>query len=220
MTLTEFAQIAQSISVILAALFAIYGFDAWRREHIGKRRIELAEDVLALFYQASDAIDQMRNPFSFGGEGSSRKPLDNEDPQHKQALDTAYVLIERYNRQSELFSKLYAARYRFMAQNGVEKAVPFDAVNRIVNELIFSARELARLATVPEWSLRAEEAQKNHNDRYMRAHNIYYSLGGEDDAISPRVKAAVVEIERTCRSIIESKGTLFSAINARLHRDG
>jgi hypothetical protein len=220
MTLTESAQIVQSVSVILAALFAIYGFDAWRREHIGKRRIELAEDVLSLFYQASDAIDEMRDPFGFGGEGSSRKPLENEDPRHKQALDAAYVLIERYRRHSELFAKLHAARYRFMAQVGVDKAKPFDAINTIVNELIFSAREMTRLATVPEWSLRSEETEQRHHDRYRRVHNIYYGTGGEDDPIYPRVKAAIGEMERTCRDIIESKGTLFAVINARLRRAG
>lgn len=220
MTLAEIAQIAQSVSVILAALFAIYGFDAWRREHIGKRRIELAEDVLSLFYQASDAIDQMRNPIGFGGEGSSRKQLENEDPRHKQALDAAYVLIERYGRHSELFAKLHAARYRFMAQVGIDKAKPFDAVNRLVNELIFSAHDMARLATVPEWSIRSEEAEQKHHDRCMKVHSIYYATDGEDDPISPRIKAAVAEIERTCRDIIESKGTLFAVINARLRRSG
>ena len=49
MTLNEMAGIAQSISITLAGLFAIYGFDAWRREFVGKRRMELAEEVLALF---------------------------------------------------------------------------------------------------------------------------------------------------------------------------
>jgi hypothetical protein len=220
MTLVEAAQVAQSASVILAALFALYGFDAWRREHIGKRRLELAEEVLALFYQASDAIEQMRSPFGFGGEGSSRKQMPNEDPKHKQVLDSAYVLIERYNRYSELFSTLHAARYRFMAQVGVAKAVPFDAINTIVNELIASAHEMARLATAPDWSVRTPEAEEKRHARVVRVHDVYYGTGGDDDPIAQRVRAAVAEIERTCRGIIESKGTLFSAINARLRRDG
>jgi len=220
MKLAEIAQIAQSASVIFATLFAIYGFDAWRREHIGKRRIELAEDVLSLFYQASDAIDQIRSPFGFGGEGSTRKPLENEDPKHKQALDTAYVLIERYNRYSELFARLHAARYRFMAQVGVAQAKPFDDVNRIVNELIFAAHDMARLSTVPEWSLRSEQAEEKHHERYLKVHDIYYGTGGDDDPIAPRVKGAVTEMERTCRDIIESKGTLFAVINAKLRNIG
>jgi hypothetical protein len=216
MTLTEAASIAQSVSVILAALFAIYGFDAWRREHIGKRRIELAEDVLALFYQARDAIAHIRSPFGFGGEGSTRKPAENEKPEHKQALDGAYVLIERYRTHTELFAKLHALRYRFMAQIGVESAKPFDELSRVVNELISSAHEMARLSTVPDWSIRSAEAEDKHHERLLKVHNIYYGAGGDDDPIEPRVTKLVQEIEATCRGIIESKGTLFALFNWRL----
>jgi hypothetical protein len=52
----------------------------------------------------------------------------------------------------------------------------------------------------------------------MEVDSIYYGTGGEDDPIAPRVQQAVAEIERTCRAIIESKGTLFAIINARLRR--
>lgn len=215
MTLAEIAQVFQSASVIIASLFAIYGFDAWRREHVGKRQIELAEEVLALFYQARDAIEQIRNPIGFGGEGSSRKPQENEKPEQKQALDRAYVLIERYGHHSELFSKLYSLRYRFMAQINVEAAAPFDALNRIVNELIFAAHKMARLSTVPEWSHRTPEAGQKHHDEILKVHDIYYGTGGEDDPITPKVQRVIDDIEHTCRTIIESKGTLYALFNIR-----
>lgn len=213
MTLTEFAQIAQSVSVILAALFAIYGFDAWRREHVGKRRIELAEDVLTLFYQARDVIADIRSPFGFAGEGETRKPGANERPEHKQVLDSAYVLIERYNHHSELFSRIQSLRYRVMAQFGVEAAKPFDSLNEIIHELILAARRMARLNTLPE----AEE--KDHRE-LVEIDHIYYSTGSADDPIAPRVEQAVAEIERTCRGIIESQGTLFSLFNWKVGRCG
>jgi hypothetical protein len=220
MTLAEAAQIAQSASIILAALFAIYGFDAWRREHIGKRRIELAEEVLALFYQARDAIAAIRSPLGFEGEGKTRKSTPNERPEDKDGLDQAYVLIERYNSHSELFSRIHSLRYRVMAQLGLEAAKPFDSLNEIVHELIISARRMSRLNTRREWaSLSAETEEKNHRE-YMEIHSIYYGTGGADDPISPRVKQAVSDIERTCRSIIESQGTLFAIFNARWRKGG
>lgn len=37
----------------ISILVAIYGINAWRREYVGKRQLELAEDSLALFYEAS-----------------------------------------------------------------------------------------------------------------------------------------------------------------------
>ncbi|TDI82488.1 MAG: hypothetical protein E2O80_02055, partial [Betaproteobacteria bacterium] len=79
-----------SISVLIAALTFIAGVSAWKREFVGKRRIELAETVLALFYEAEDAIKQIRSPFSFDGEGSTRKHADNELEAESRILDQAY----------------------------------------------------------------------------------------------------------------------------------
>jgi hypothetical protein len=64
--------IVQSIGVIVAACTAIYGIGAWRREHEGRRRYELAEDVLASFYEARDRIASIRSVFGFESESSSR----------------------------------------------------------------------------------------------------------------------------------------------------
>jgi hypothetical protein len=50
------SNIIQAVSVFFASLAIIVGVDAWRREFIGKREIELAEDVLHAFYEARDAI--------------------------------------------------------------------------------------------------------------------------------------------------------------------
>jgi hypothetical protein len=74
----ELAELAKNISIIIGALALISGIRAWKREYIGKRKIELAEDTLMLFYQARDAIREIRNPFGAIGEGSSRQRADNE----------------------------------------------------------------------------------------------------------------------------------------------
>jgi len=38
--------ILQGLAVIGASIAAVLGINAWKREHLGKRRIELAEEVL------------------------------------------------------------------------------------------------------------------------------------------------------------------------------
>lgn len=220
MALKDIADIAQSASIILASVFAIYGIDAWRREFIGKRRIELAEEILALFYQARDVIEAIRSSFGYEGEGQTRKPGPNEQPEHKQALDQAYVLIERYNRHIEMFSRIHALRYRFMAQFSLTASKPFDDLNRVINELILSAQRKARFSTMPEWSLRSEATADKHHAQFLEIDRIYYS-GSEDDPIAPRVEKIVSEIEATCKGIIKSHGTLFSMINMKLwNRNG
>jgi hypothetical protein len=220
MSLAEIAQIAQSVSIVLAALFAVYGFDAWRREHVGKRRIELAEEVLSLFYQVRDAIADIRNPMGFGGEGSSRTPGKDERPEDKQALDSAYVLIERYRNHSELFSKLQSIRYRVMAQLGKEAAAPFDTLGQVVNKLIISAHRMARVNTESSWSHHTSEVEEKLHREMLEVCSIYYGTGGEDDPIAPLVDAAVAKVEASCRGVIDSHGTLYSVFNARIWKSG
>lgn len=208
----EWADIAQSFSVILASLFAIYGIDAWRREFVWKRRVELAEETLSLFYQARDIIDILRSPFSYEGEGTTRKPGPNEKQEHKESLDQAYVLIERYNRHIEVFSSIHTLRYRFMAQFGIKASKPFEDFNRLKNELLLASKRMAWLSTKLERSIQDwEEYDKERRE----IHRLYYG-GGRDDPIAPRLAKIVDEIEQTCRPIIESHRTLFALINIHL----
>jgi len=213
--LKEWADIAQSASIILASLFAVYGIDAWRREFIGKRRMELAEEVLALFYQARDILQAIRSPFGYVGEGATRKASDTERPEDKDALDHAFVLIERYNKHIDTFSRIHALRYRFMAQLGSDAATPFNDLNGVVNELILASRQMARLSTRPDRSFRTEADIEKHQREMEKVDAVFYS-GSENDPIEPRVEAIVAKMERTCKAIIESRGTLFSVFNRRV----
>jgi hypothetical protein len=132
--------IVASVAAIIASAVAIYGINSWRREFKGKRQIELAEDVLALFYEARDAITAIRYPLSYETEGRTRKPEDNETEQEKKARDRAYIVWERYSKRKRTFNKLHSMRYRFMAQIGKKESEPFEEIRKIVNE-IFTAAE-------------------------------------------------------------------------------
>jgi hypothetical protein len=39
--------VIKDIAIICASIAAVYGVNSWRRESIGKRQIELCEEVLA-----------------------------------------------------------------------------------------------------------------------------------------------------------------------------
>ncbi len=200
-------RILESIAVILASLVAsgavIYGVNAWRREYIGKRKLELAEEVLALFYEARDAISQIRNPFSFGGEGSTRNADPNESPEEKQINDNAYVVFERYNKRQEPFNKLYSMRYRYMAQFGKDTAKPFDELNKIVNNIFSSSRMLSH-----HWKQQGHRQWKDDKEfqqhlTQMRKHEaIFWEMDPEEDTIIPRVDKVISDIEAHTRSII------------------
>ena len=197
----------QSISVIVASAIAagtvIYGINAWRREYTGKRKLQLAEEVLALFYEARDAIVSIRNPFSYVGEGGSRKPADNETAEERRVNDQANIVFERYGKHQDLFSKINAIRYRYMAQFGKDSAKSFDELNRIVTDIFASARMLAYIWKEQghrKWE--SEEAFQNHLDEMHKHEAVFWEMASDKDAITPRLEAVISEIEAQSAKII------------------
>ncbi len=98
----KWSEFIRDASIVIASLTAIFGINAWRREFRGKRQIELAEETLALFYEANDAVRHIRSPVGWANEGQSRKAYPNETAEEKQRLDAAFVAIERYQRYQDL----------------------------------------------------------------------------------------------------------------------
>jgi len=205
----DFIKILSDISIILASFVAIYGITAWKREFVGKRRIELAEDTLVLFYEAQDVIRVVRSPLGFGGEGTTRKPQEDETPTQKSARDSAYVVFERFEPHQELFSKLHAMRYRFMAQIGREAANPFDDLRKIRLEIFSAARRLSRLWAEDVSSL-LDEQQSQHFEKREKYEAIFWDTFDENDPINPRLDKVISDIENICRPIIMEKGKTVS----------
>jgi hypothetical protein len=51
---------ATGLAALLAAWAGLRGLDAWRRETVGRRKAEIAKEVLAQFYRARDALNWAR----------------------------------------------------------------------------------------------------------------------------------------------------------------
>ena len=196
--------ILESLSVIIAAIAVTLGVGAWQREYVGKRKIELAEDVLALFYEARDVISYIRSPFGFVGEGNTRKADPNESPEDKLIYDNAYVVFERYNKRQEPFNKLYSMRYRYMARFGNNSEKPFLELQKIVNEVFSAARELPdyrkRQGSYP-WQNKNEFEQHLKEMRDLEA--IFWEMSPKRDLIKPRIDAVISDIEAQTLQIVQ-----------------
>lgn len=201
------------VSIIVAIWVAIYGIDAWRREHKGKRQIELSEDLLALFYEAEDAIEYIRHPASHSYETDEVIRGENESDRDFSARKNAYVVFHRYNNYQELFGKINASRYRFMSQIGKKSAKPFEDLRVIVNEIKGSAKILSRL-----WAreINATGAKlEDHRKKIDKYEAIFWSGAEEGDQISERVSKVVSDMETICQSVIDGKGTLHGFLNRK-----
>lgn len=188
--------IISSISVIIASLVAIYGINAWKREYVGKRKIELAEEVLAMFYEARDAIRFIRNPLGFEGEGKSRKVDSGETEEQKLAKDQAFVVYERYHKRNELFNKLHSLRYRFMVHYGAASEKPFYELNRITNKIILASNMLSVMWVDNRVQFRTDKQKTKHYEDLKKYEAIIWSDWGDEDPINPRIDDIISEIEK------------------------
>jgi len=186
----ELATIAQAVSVFAACWAIIAGIGAWRREFVGKRQIELAELVLAKFFEIRDAVAHIRNPFSQKDEGSTRQRGDYETPDQAELLDRGYIVIERYAKREAIFAEFNTLKYRFMASFGQETEDIFLEANKTVHSIFTSARILATHYWKRQGRVQMEglEFQK-HLDEMHRHEGIFWDSGDKDDEIRRQLDA-------------------------------
>lgn len=197
--------IIENIGLIVISITAIYGINSWKREFRGKRKMELAEDVLTLFYEAQAAIHHMRNPLAGGSEGKSREREDLETEDQSLLRDRAFVLIERYLRYEKTFSRIQSLRFRFMATFGKDTIKPFDELNMIVSQIILAAKRLPGIWEKSETDFEAPIKGEGHLTRRARMESFFYEDLEEKDEVLKKLNAVISSVETTCSKAI-SKG--------------
>lgn len=196
------SNILVSVAAIVASYVALKGLHTWRREYVGRRQIDLAEQVLALFYEVKDVIAGARGSFTFPGEGSTRKAIEDETPEQTEIRNHAYVLIERLNGRADLFARLRSLRYRFMAQHGKDAATPFDDLAEIRAKLVGSSRALARLLERLQRPMLSPDELKRLWEQIEKTEAIYHEGDPDEDPIAKTVEGIIAAIEETCQPMI------------------
>jgi len=194
--------------VIIASFTAIFGISAWKHEFKGKRDIELAEDILDLFYRAERAIETIRCSQYDLRHGQKREKEEKETPEQKQARDRANVIFMKIKEHGDIFDQLYAKRFRFMTRFGKDKEKPFDDLRRIVHEIWVSAQQLTEL-----WERQFQgKILSDEDQKFIKEFQEIIWNGGKQDPIEPRLVDIVKSIEKTCRPIIDGNSSCFSII--------
>jgi hypothetical protein len=192
-------------NVIVAAFSFVLGYSAWQREFIGKRQIDLAETGLAMFYEVEDAIREIRNPSSYINEGKSRKRSDYETEEESQLLDQAYVVFERYQKREKLFAELRAMKYRFMANFDPQAGESFNELDKVLNEIFISAHMLGKHYWPRQGRVAMSENEFQKHLHEMHKHEaIFWSMGEDEDTISPRVRSLIQNVENITSDTVKS----------------
>jgi hypothetical protein len=111
--------------------------------HDHKRRVELAEEVLADFYRFADVIRAVRSPGGFKDESASRPRTESETPAEASKLDAYFGPIARVAQQSDFFSDLRSKRHRSLALLGPPIDEAFTALDDAVWEVQSKAMMLS-----------------------------------------------------------------------------
>ncbi len=212
----QVAELIQHIAVIIASAVAsavaIFGLTTWRRELKGKHDMELAEEVLCLFYRAERAIEAIRSRWGDLREEQTREAQANETPEQKEARDRAYVVFKKIQDHGEIFNQLHTLRFRFMARFGRDKAKSFDEMKHVISMIEVSAESLARL-----WAdqlRRGDRVSEGTRAEIQSHHQVIWSMG-KADQITSDVKRIVAEIEAVCRPIIDGQVSWVSRLWTR-----
>jgi hypothetical protein len=213
--LVDIATIAQAVAVIAACWAIISGVGAWKREFIGKRQIELAEQVLAKFFEVNDAIAFIRNPFSSADEGKSRKRNDSEDAKDSELLDRGYIVFERYQKKQAVFSEFNVLKYRFMATFGVGTENIFVETNRVLNSIFISARMLSTHYWKRQERIMGPDEFYKHLDEMHRHEGIFWDTSAEDDKIRSQLSAIQAALETVTAPCFQEPIRLYSFLTKR-----
>lgn len=190
--------VLQTLAVIAASIAAIIGVSTWRKQMVGRRKMELAEEILTLVYEVQGAMEWVRNPAGWSSEGQSRPGRADEPDEGLQRLkDAYYVPAERLSHLDEEFARLRVLRHKAKAYFGHDLEEALAVFHRVRNDVSTAVHMLLATASDDqvEGGLRKEWDRKARN------------MGTTDhpDEIVAHLEAAVSTIEEHCRPLLTGK---------------
>ena len=219
--MTDIATIAQAVAIISACWAIISGVGAWKREFIGKRKIELAEETLAAFFEIKDAISSIRNPWSSGNEGKSRQRGPHEIEAESQLLDRGHIVVERYESKKEIFVRFNTLKYKFMAAFGKETEGIFTETNKTLNSIFISANMLATHYWQRQGRVKMEKDEfQRHLEEMHKHEGIFWDRYNEKDEVREDLSNIQKELERVTKPCFEEPMKTYSIFTRKWFSKG
>lgn len=217
----ELATVAQAVSVIAACWAIISGVGAWKREFIGKRKIELAEETLSAYFEIKDAIAFIRSPFSSNTEGSTREQAPNETEAERQLLDRGYIVFERYEKKKDVFVRFSTLKYKFMAVFGPRTEEIFTDTNQVINSIFNSANMLANHYWQRQGRVQMEVDEfKKHLDEMSRHEGIFWDRYNAKDEVREKIAKIQISLESVTKPCFEEPMKTYSIFTRKRFSKG
>jgi len=195
----QIAPLVQAVMVLITGYVALRGLTTWRQQMVGKRKAEIAEQVLVNFYAVRDVFQWVRTSSFGASEGETRQPSEPELDQVARMRNVYYIPIERLNREKELFAKLRAQRHEFTAYFGKNNITPFETIFKIHHDTVVNSQLLVRMAQYDAI------LQPVMNARDEMLNRLGWGKAERPDETDKAIDAAVSKIEELCRPILEGR---------------
>jgi hypothetical protein len=186
----------ESLAVLIAAITGAWGISEWRRESVGRRKVELCEEVLTGAHEFRDIMNWVRTVRRFAGEGETRqRPPETETVEIAHQRDMYFVPIERLNKDSEKISKLISLKYRFMAYFGRDAGRPLETFNEISSKVHSAAQSLINHAS--------DSPGPEASGRLLKKwQSMIWIEQADPDPIQIAIDEAISELEATCGPVL------------------
>lgn len=181
-------------AAVAAAWYGIKGLTAWRAEAIGRRRVEVAEDVLASFYRIRELIYDARSPFVSTAEVVPQPGMDEKVP-----TSSDFAPWRRISADWPFIVEWRAKRHTFSALFGREAASHYDQIFQALNKIRIAVEQLLMEGYDPH-----DLDYRDHRQAMRRI--AFRTKSDDDDDITKMVDTAVAEIEKVCRPVIVEGG--------------
>jgi hypothetical protein len=194
----EFIKVLGSIATggaaVTGAAVAWRGLEKWRSETTGKTKAELAATVLAEFYEMAEILRAARNPFVLNHEMAAKEGVPDSV-----ASDSSYAPEARLLEHQAFFGRFRSRKHEFAAVFGRTAAQPFDDIWRIRLEINWAVDGMLRHKEI------RNDRDPENRTLWLSWYNVAFRDADEKkDVLLPRIDAAVIAIEATCRPAIDA----------------
>jgi hypothetical protein len=184
----QFASIAEAVAVLATAVLAFKTLNSWRPENVGKRKFEVAENVLLATYDLKQRVLDVRRRLPAPQTADAEADFEQNRSHYWNRLGH----LGGFAGDDSLISLLPLFRVYF----GFEVSRPADRLFAAVQKVNGALNEIFTM--VPA----------NGTELSPRI-NVLTTLGWTDvarpDRIDREIDAAVREIEEVCRPVLEGK---------------
>ena len=177
-----------------AAVFATFtgwrALNRWQTESVGKRRLEVAGDALAGFYQMREIIRSVRAPYI-----SRREMAPPEGASDEGRPNPFYGIQNRISQHSEEIGEFFSSKHIFSATFGPEYEGPWHEISDVFLKINIATDMLV-----------ASKGRVGGDDglalELYRELSLVVARRDKDDEVATQVDTAVAEMEKVCRPIM------------------